>query len=67
MGQDAKAVLIETIVEELLRSRSTSTKVIDQAKKVLRRVDWMKLARKMGGFMPKKSENKASFFNRVGI
>ncbi|MET4701525.1 hypothetical protein ABIE65_004572 [Constrictibacter sp. MBR-5] len=47
--EDAKAVLIETIVEELLRSRSTSTKVIDQAKKVLRRVDWMKLARKVGG------------------
>ena len=47
--EDAKAVLIETIVEELLRSRSTSTKVVDQAKEVLRRVDWMKLARKAGG------------------
>ncbi|RAI02497.1 hypothetical protein DLJ53_14250 [Acuticoccus sediminis] len=47
--EDAKAVLIETIVEELLRSRSTSTKVVDQAKAVLRRVDWMKLARKVGG------------------
>lgn len=47
--EDAKAVLIETIVEMLLQSRSTSTKVIDQAKKVLRRVDWMKLARKAGG------------------
>jgi hypothetical protein len=47
--EDAKAVLIETIVEQLLRTRSTSTKVIDQAKKVLRRVDWMKVARKVGG------------------
>ncbi|MCG8058527.1 MAG: KAP family NTPase [Candidatus Thiodiazotropha endolucinida] len=47
--EDAKAVLIETIVDELLRSRSTSTKVVDQAKKVLRRVDWMKVARKVGG------------------
>lgn len=47
--EDAKAVLIETIVEELLRSHSTSTKVVDQAKAVLRRVDWMKLARKAGG------------------
>jgi len=47
--EDAKAVLIETIVEELLRSRSASAKVIDQAKTVLRRVDWMKFARKVGG------------------
>lgn len=47
--EDAKAVLIEMIVGELLQSRSTSTKIIDQAKKVLRRVDWMKLARKAGG------------------
>jgi len=46
--EDAKAVLIETIVDELLQKRSTSTKVIDQAKKVLRRVDWMKAARKAG-------------------
>lgn len=47
--EDAKAVLIETIVDELLRSRLASTKVVDQAKKVLRRVDWMKVARKAGG------------------
>lgn len=44
--EDAKAVLIETIVDELLRKRSTCDKVADQAKKVLRRVDWMKVARK---------------------
>jgi hypothetical protein len=48
--EDAKAVLIETIVTELLQSRSGSAKVLDQAKKVLRRVDWMKVARKAGGF-----------------
>ncbi|MFX3658416.1 MAG: KAP family P-loop NTPase fold protein [bacterium] len=48
--EDAKAVLIETIVDELLNSRSASTKVVDQAKKVLRRVDWMKAARKLSGF-----------------
>lgn len=47
--EDAKAVLIETIVEELLQSRSVSNKITDQAKKVLRRVDWMKVARKAGG------------------
>ena len=44
--EDAKAVLIETIVDELLRKRSKREKVADQAKKVLRRVDWMKVARK---------------------
>ena len=44
--EDAKAVLIETIVDELLRNRSTRAKITDQAKKVLRRVDWMKVARK---------------------
>ena len=44
--EDAKAVLIETIVDELQRNRTASTKVVDQAKKVLRRVNWMKLARK---------------------
>jgi hypothetical protein len=46
--EDAKAVLIETIVDELLRRRSADAKVVDQAKKVLRRMDWMKLARKAG-------------------
>ena len=44
--EDAKAVLIESIVEELLQERSTHDKVVEQAKKVLRRVDWMKIARK---------------------
>lgn len=46
--EDAKAVLIETIVDELLRKRSNRAKVPDYAKKVLRRVDWMKIARKAG-------------------
>ena len=44
--EDAKAVLIETIVDELLRKRPVHEKVAAQAKKVLRRVDWMKVARK---------------------
>lgn len=48
--EDAKAVLIETIVEDLRRKRPTSQKVAEQAKKVLRRVDWMKLARKAGAY-----------------
>ena len=48
--EDAKAVLIETIVDELLRKRSKHDKVADQAKKVLRRVDWMKVARKASSY-----------------
>jgi predicted KAP-like P-loop ATPase len=48
--EDAKAVVIETIVDELRRARPTSTKVADAAKKVLKRVNWLKLARKAGGF-----------------
>ena len=48
--EDAKAVLIETIVEELLRARSGSKKVRDKAQEVLRRVDWMKVARKSASY-----------------
>jgi len=48
--EDAKAVLIETIVEELCRKRPMSQKIAEQAKKVMRRVDWMKLARKAGAY-----------------
>lgn len=48
--EDAKTVVIETIVDELRRARPTSTEVADAAKKVLKRVDWLKLARKAGGF-----------------
>ena len=48
--EDAKAVLIETIVEELLRARSGVKKVKDKARDVLRRVDWMKAARKAASY-----------------
>lgn len=48
--EDAKTVVIETIVDELRRARPTSTKVADAARKVLKRVDWLKLAKKAGGF-----------------
>ena len=47
---DAKAVLIETIVEELLRARSGIEKVKDKARDVLRRVGWMKVARKAASY-----------------
>lgn len=48
--EDAKTIVIETIVDELRRARPTSTKVAEAAKKVLKRVDWLKMARKAGGF-----------------
>ena len=48
--EDAKTVVIETIVDELRRARPMSKKVADAARKVLKRVDWLKLARKAGGF-----------------
>ena len=47
---DAKTVLIETIVEELMKGRSSSQKVIDQGKKLCRRINWMKMARKAGAY-----------------
>ena len=48
--EDAKTVVIETIVEELQRARPGSAKVADAARKVLKRVDWLKVAKKAGGF-----------------
>ncbi|AIA49959.1 KAP P-loop domain-containing protein [Serratia sp. FS14] len=48
--EDAKTVVIETLVDELRRARPGSAKVAEAAKKVLKRVDWLKLARKTGGF-----------------
>ncbi|MDR3105144.1 MAG: KAP family NTPase [Yokenella regensburgei] len=47
--EDAKTVIIETLVEELLQARPGCTKVAAAAKKVLRRVDWLKVAKKAGG------------------
>lgn len=47
--EDAKTVVMETIVDELRRARPMSQKVLDAAKKVLKRIDWLKLARKAGG------------------
>lgn len=47
--EDAKTVLIETLIDELRRARPTSKKVAEAAKKLLKRVDWLKVARKSGG------------------
>lgn len=47
--EDAKAVVIETIVSELRRARPGSTKVAEAARKLLKRVDWLKVAQAAGG------------------
>ena len=48
--EDAKAVVIETIVDELRRARPGSAKVAEAARKVLKRIDWLKVAKKAGGY-----------------
>jgi len=47
--EDAKISFIETIVKELIDSQAFATEVKDVAKKVLRRIDWFKMAKKAGG------------------
>lgn len=47
--EDAKTVVLETIIEELKRARPKSEKVKDAAKKLLKRIDWLKAAKKAGG------------------
>lgn len=48
--EDAKTVVIETIVGELRRARPMSVKVAEAAGKVLKRIDWLKIAKKAGGY-----------------
>lgn len=47
--EDAKVVLIEQIVQGILEARSGTTKVKDAAKKLLKRIDWLRAAKKAGG------------------
>ncbi len=46
---DAKTVLIEATITELCRRRSTTGKVKELGAKLIRRVDWLKLARRGAG------------------
>lgn len=46
---DAKTVVIETVVEELTRARPKMAGVKEAATKLRKRIDWLKLARKTGG------------------
>jgi predicted KAP-like P-loop ATPase len=47
--EDAKTVLIEATITELMRQRFGISKVKDLGKKLLKRVDWLKVAKKGGG------------------
>lgn len=47
--EDAKTVVMETLIDELRRARPTSVKVAEAAKKLLKRVDWLKVAKKTAG------------------
>lgn len=46
---DAKTVLIENTITELCRQRSTFGKVKDKATKLLKRVNWLKIAKRSSG------------------
>ena len=46
--EDTKSVLLETILEDL-KARNASEGVAEKVKQLLKRVNWMKVARRMGG------------------
>ena len=47
--EDAKVVLLEGIVDELVQSRSLTTNSSEQVKQIFRRIDWLKVAKNAGG------------------
>jgi predicted KAP-like P-loop ATPase len=47
--EDAKIAVIEGIVTQLIASRSLMTKAKEEVKNILRRIDWLKAAKKAGG------------------
>jgi hypothetical protein len=49
--EDAKVVLLENIVTELVRSRTLTAKGKDLAKNLLSRIDWLKVAKKTGSLL----------------
>ncbi|WP_276499868.1 Qat anti-phage system ATPase QatA [Pontibacter litorisediminis] len=46
--EDTKSALMEAVVHELLKTRSTNDKMLDLGKSILRRINWLKVA-KVGG------------------
>ena len=47
--EDAKIALIEGIVTGLLEKRPNLTKATDEVKEIIKRIDWLKAAKKSGG------------------
>lgn len=47
--EDAKIALIEGVVNGLIEKRSLTTKAADEVKRILKSVDWLKVAKKGGG------------------
>ncbi|HAT1757208.1 TPA: NTPase KAP [Legionella pneumophila] len=48
--EDAKIAVVEGIVTELIANRSLLTNAKEEVKNILRRIDWLKAAKKVGGF-----------------
>lgn len=46
--EDTKSALMETVVHELLKRRSTTQKVVDLSKSLFRRINWLKAAKTTG-------------------
>ncbi|HEN5529746.1 KAP family P-loop domain protein [Legionella moravica] len=47
--EDAKIAVLEGIVTELIANRSSLTNANEEVKNILRRIDWLKAAKKIGG------------------
>lgn len=47
--EDAKIALIEGVVQDLIASRSFLTNTTEQVVNILKRIDWLKAARRVGG------------------
>lgn len=47
--EDAKIAVLEGIVTELIANRSLLTNAREEVKNILRRIDWLKAAKKIGG------------------
>ncbi|MCP9630760.1 KAP family NTPase [Rhodopseudomonas palustris] len=47
--EDAKIALIEGVVNGLIEKRSLTTKAAEEVKRILKSVDWLKVAKKGGG------------------
>lgn len=47
--EDAKIALIEGIVHDLIENRSLATKAVEEVRNILKRIDWLKIAKRTGG------------------